>query len=265
MNDTTPQEKNETGDSHEPSAHAEQPVTEEALDAAARVEAVLFATEAPLPQAKIAAATELTTRQVRQAIDQLNDRYNEQNASFRIESIAGGYQMLTLPEYHDTLRRLLAAKKDTRLTQAALETLSIIAYRQPILRADIEAIRGVASGEVVRTLMERGLVKIVGRAEVLGRPMLYGTTKQFLEVFGLGCLEDLPKSDELRPTPEHASPPADTESDHAPGETDETANPPESMGEGQDEYEEQDEFDEEFGEDDDLEFDEEEEEEEEDR
>jgi segregation and condensation protein B len=89
-------------------------------------------------------------------------------------------------------------KKDSRLSQAAMETLAIVAYRQPILRADIESIRGVASGEVLRGLLERQLVKIVGRAEVIGRPMLYGTSKRFLEVFGLASLDDLPRVEELR-------------------------------------------------------------------
>lgn len=106
--------------------------------------------------------------------------------------------MMSQPQYHDVLARLVTSKKDTRLTQASLETLAIVAYRQPILRADIEAIRGVASGEVLRGLMERQLIKIVGRAEVIGRPMLYGTTKQFLEIFGLASLDDLPRMEELR-------------------------------------------------------------------
>ena len=106
--------------------------------------------------------------------------------------------MLTRPEYHDVVSRLFKNKSDSKLSQAAMETLAIVAYRQPILRADIEAIRGVASGEMLRSLMEKNLVKIVGRAEVLGRPMLYGTTRRFLEVFGLNGLEDLPNVEALR-------------------------------------------------------------------
>ena len=92
----------------------------------------------------------------------------------------------------------MKVKTDSKLSQAALETLAIVSYKQPIIRADVEAIRGVASGEIIRSLMYKGLVKILGRAEVIGRPLLYGTTKKFLEVFGLNSLKDLPNADELK-------------------------------------------------------------------
>jgi segregation and condensation protein B len=174
---------------------------EEAADreTAATVEAVLFATDSPISPAKIAQVAELPGRRdVKKAIETLNRRYEQMGCVFRIESIAGGYQILTLPEYHDVVSRLLRAHGEMRLSQAALEALAIIAYRQPILRADIEVIRGVACGEVLRGLMDKHLVKIVGRAEVLGRPMLYGTTRRFLEVFGLNDIKDLPKVEALR-------------------------------------------------------------------
>ena len=106
--------------------------------------------------------------------------------------------MLTLNVYNPWLKKMLRARSDTKLSPAALETLAIIAYKQPVIRADIEAVRGVAGGEVIRSLMYKGLVKIVGRAEILGRPMLYGTTKKFLEVFGLNSIKDLPKAEELK-------------------------------------------------------------------
>jgi len=168
-------------------------------DDIAVVEAALFASDTPLTPDKLARVANLPGRRpVGQAIEQLNARYEQMGCAFRVEEIAGGYQMLTLPAYHEALSRLLQARQETRLTQAAMETLSIVAYRQPVLRADVEAIRGVACGEVLRGLMEKQLVKIVGRAEVLGRPMLYGTTKRFLEVFGLSSLDDLPKTEELR-------------------------------------------------------------------
>jgi len=171
----------------------------EQLEIAATVEAILFSTDSALSPAKVAQIGELPgRREVKRAVAQLNERYERMGCTFRIESIAGGYQMLTMPEYHDVVARLHKARSDTRLSQAAMETLAIVAYRQPVLRADIEAIRGVACGEVLRGLMERQMVKIVGRAEVLGRPMLYGTTKRFLEVFGLNGLKDLPKVEELR-------------------------------------------------------------------
>ena len=106
--------------------------------------------------------------------------------------MAGGVQVLTVAEFGPLLARLHADRQSSRLSPAALETLSIIAYRQPIMRAELEAIRGVACGEVLRSLLERRLVKVVGRAEELGRPMLYGTTREFLKVFGLASLDDLP-------------------------------------------------------------------------
>ena len=162
------------------------------------VEAVLFASDESLTEARLANIAETSAKQVRQHIKNLNDKYQANNNAFRIEQIAGGYQMLTLSPYNHWLKKLLRARSDNKLSPAAMETLAIIAYKQPVMRADIEAIRGVAVGEVIRSLSYKGLVKIVGRAEVLGRPMLYGTTKKFLEVFGLNTLKDLPKAQELK-------------------------------------------------------------------
>jgi len=165
------------------------------------VEAVLFASDEPLTAARLANIVEVTTKQIREHIDNLNDKYQAGNHAFRIEKIAGGYQMLTLSSYNHWLKQLLRVRSETKLSPAAMETLAIIAYKQPVIRADIEAIRGVAVGEVIRSLCYKGLIKIVGRAEVLGRPMLYGTTKKFLEVFGLNTLKDLPKIEELKKPP----------------------------------------------------------------
>jgi len=162
------------------------------------VEAVLFASDESLSDSRLANIVETSSKQIRQHIKNLNDKYQANNNAFRIEQIAGGYQMLTLSPYNHWLKKLLRARSDNKLSPAAMETLAIIAYKQPVMRADIEAIRGVAVGEVVRSLSYKGLVKIVGRAEVLGRPMLYGTTKKFLEVFGLNSLKDLPKVQELK-------------------------------------------------------------------
>jgi len=111
--------------------------------------------------------------------------------------VAGGWQVMTLPAFGPIVARMKGVREQGRLTQAALESLAIIAYRQPILRADLESIRGVACGEVLRSLMDRRLVKIVGRADEVGRPMLYGTTNEFLKQFGIGKLEELPNSKEL--------------------------------------------------------------------
>ena len=191
-----------------------------AEEAAATVEAILFTSDSPVPAAKIAQIGDLPgQRVVKKSIAALNARYEAVGSAFRIEEIAGGFQMLTCPEYHDVLSRLLKARKDARLSQAAMETLAIVAYRQPILRADIEAIRGVACGEVLRGLMEKQLVKIVGRADVIGRPMLYGSTRRFLEAFGLASLKDLPNVEELRtgaadtPAPSAEQPGADADHD----------------------------------------------------
>ncbi|MHC4556208.1 MAG: SMC-Scp complex subunit ScpB [Planctomycetota bacterium] len=165
------------------------------------VEAVLFASDESLTDARLANIVEIGVKQVRQHIKNLNEKYQSNNSAFRIEQIAGGYQMLTLSPYNYWLKKLLRARSDSKLSPAALETLAIIAYKQPVMRADVEAIRGVAAGEVIRSLCYKGLVKIVGRAEVLGRPMLYGTTKKFLEIFGLNTLKDLPKVEELKKPP----------------------------------------------------------------
>jgi len=165
------------------------------------IEAILFASDEPLSETRIADIVESGVKQVRQHIDNLNERYEVNNNAFRIEQIAGGYQMLTLSPYNHWLKKLLRVRGDSKLSPAALETLAIIAYKQPVMRADIEAIRGVAAGDIIRSLCYKGLVKIVGRAEVLGRPMLYGTTKKFLELFGLNSLKDLPKIEELKKPP----------------------------------------------------------------
>jgi segregation and condensation protein B len=160
------------------------------------LEALLFSTHHPLTAGRLAELLDLeSTKPLRRAIKELNDQYVSTDRSFRVEQVAGGYQMLTLPEFGDILKTLHQREVDAKLTKAALETLAIIAYKQPILRADIEAIRGVACGETIRSLMEKHLVKIAGRAEIPGRPILYGTTKRFLELFGLNNLKDLPQSD----------------------------------------------------------------------
>ncbi|MEP0843806.1 MAG: SMC-Scp complex subunit ScpB [Phycisphaerae bacterium] len=163
------------------------------------VEAILFGADVPLTPGKIAGILGVgSVRDVRRHVEALNERYRQTGAAFRIENIAGGYQMLTLPEFNPWLKRLKQTRQDSKLSQAALETLAVVAYKQPVVRAQIEAIRGVAAGEMLNRLRELGLVKIVGRAEDVGRPLLYGTTKRFLDVFGLGSLEDLPAVEELK-------------------------------------------------------------------
>lgn len=163
------------------------------------IEAILFASDEPLSTARLADIAELEgTKQIRSTIETLNDKYRAGNNAFRIEQIAGGFQMMTLNIYNGWLKKLIRARSEGKLTAASLETLAIISYKQPVIRADIEAVRGVASGEIIRALMHKGLVKITGRAQVLGRPMLYGTTKKFLQLFGLNSLKDLPTVSELK-------------------------------------------------------------------
>ena len=133
------------------------------------------------------------------ALEQLAREHEEAARSYRLACVAGSWQFVTQPEYATWLRALVGHKlRPPRLSQPALETLAIIAYRQPIMRAEIEQVRGVTVDGVMQTLVERGLVEQVGRAEVVGRPMTYGTTGLFLEYFGLRSLEDLPAADELR-------------------------------------------------------------------
>ena len=163
------------------------------------IEAILFSTDVPLSPGKLAEIAGIdSTRPIKQTLEQLNRSYEERQAAYRIEERAGGYQLLTLPQYAQYIERLVRKKDEGRLTPAALESLAIVAYKQPITRAAVESIRGVACGDVLRSLMEHNLVKIVGRAEEIGRPMLYGTTRYFLEVFGLANLKDLPKADALK-------------------------------------------------------------------
>lgn len=188
----------------EPDQSATEEAEPEVSVDVAIVEALLLSTHHPLTAGRLAELMELpSTKCIRTAIKELNGLYEQSDRSFRIEQVAGGYQILTLPKFGEHLKKLHQKEIDSKLTKAALETLAIIAYKQPILRADLEAIRGVACGETIRSLMEKHLVKIAGRAEIPGRPILYGTTKRFLELFGLNNLKDLPASESL-PAPKNS-------------------------------------------------------------
>ncbi len=161
---------------------------------------------APLPSRKLAQHADLADgTQARTLVRKLNTLYDQENSAFRIEEVAGGFQLLTRPQFGPWLRRLHDSPVDVRLSGPALETLAVIAYRQPALRAELEAIRGVQCGEIVKQLMERELVRIVGRSQELGRPFLYGTTNRFLQVFGLKDLDDLPRASTLRQRAESLS------------------------------------------------------------
>lgn len=162
------------------------------------IEALLFASEVPLSAGELARADpDLDEEVVERLIGALRAEYERDGHAFDIYEIAGGYQLLTRPEFGPMLDRFHAVPVSPRLSTPALETLAIIAYRQPVGRAEIEEIRGVGAGGVLRTLQERGLVDVVGRADTLGRPLLYGTTQMFLSHFGFRSLADLPRPEEL--------------------------------------------------------------------
>jgi segregation and condensation protein B len=162
------------------------------------VEALLFAVQEPISIRKISEIVEdVEAKEIRDVIQQLREEYDTHDRVFQIEEIANGFQLLSRPEYHEWISKIRKKSGESKLSQQALETLSIIAYKQPIIRAEIEAIRGVQSGQMIRTLIEKSLVKITGRDEVLGRPLLYGTTTKFLDHFGLKSIKDLPKVEDL--------------------------------------------------------------------
>ncbi len=177
------------------------------------VEALLFSAQKPLSIRELATAIKgagaedelspnefarATEAEIAAALEQLKIEYVQEQHAFAITEKAEGWQLVTDPVFVRWVRQLFPAPKPARLTAPALETLAIIAYRQPIIRADVEAVRGVSIDGVLQTLMERGLVKIAGRAEVPGRPLLYETTQFFLDHFGLRALDELPNVEELR-------------------------------------------------------------------
>lgn len=176
----------------------------------ANLEAVLFLARAPLSSRKLAQLAGLPDgTRARTLLLRLNESYDAAASAFRVEEFAGGYQLLTRPCFAPWLRRMCEVPVEVRLSSPALETLAIVAYRQPVLRAEVEAIRGTQCAELLRQLMDRDLVRIVGRSEELGRPFRYGTTPRFLQVFGLRSLDELPRSGTLRRISNDSSSPAD--------------------------------------------------------
>jgi segregation and condensation protein B len=162
----------------------------------ARLEAALFLSRQPLPSRKLSQLAGLADgTEARTSVRRLNTLYDAGGSAFQIEDVAGGFQLMSRAKFAPWLDRLFETSVEARLSSPAMETLAVVAYRQPVLRAEIEAIRGVQCGEMLRQLMQRELVRIAGRSEELGRPYLYGTTKRFLQVFGLRDLEQLPHSE----------------------------------------------------------------------
>jgi segregation and condensation protein B len=159
----------------------------------ARVEAALFLASEPLTARKLARAAALPdSAEARRLVQKLRELYDADATAFQVEEIAGGYRLHARPAYRPWLLRAQRTGGEIKLSPAAVETLAVVAYRQPVPRADVEAVRGVGCGELLTHLMEKGLIRIVGRQESLGRPVLYGTTRRFLQAFGLGSLKDLP-------------------------------------------------------------------------
>jgi len=176
----------------------------------ATVEAALLAADEPLTPRKLAAVAGLAdAAEARRLVKRLQILYDQGDSAFQVEELAGGYQLLTRPEFHPWLSSLRGKQEELKLSASARETLAIIAYRQPIMRADIEAIRGVQCGDMLRLLMEKGLIRIAGRHHSLGRPVLYGTTRKFLQVFGLQDLRDLPAQTDLAPPKSSPAPAQD--------------------------------------------------------
>jgi segregation and condensation protein B len=162
------------------------------------VEALLFSSDRPVTAGRIAQICEAGDGHlIRGIIRELQEEYRAGGRAFSIKEIAGGYQLLTRPEFARYVKQLHDRQQQETLSKAALETLAIVAYRQPVMRAEVEDIRGVQCGHILRSLVEKRLIKVVGRSEDLGRPLLYGTTRQFLEAFELRSLKDLPKRGKL--------------------------------------------------------------------
>jgi len=183
-----------------------------------RLETILLLSREPLASRKLAQYANLADgTEARTLVRRLNEIYDNSGQAFRVEEVAGGFQLLSRPQFAPWLRRLQEVPGEVRLSAPSMETLAVVAYRQPVQRAEVEAIRGVASGEILRQLMERDFVRICGRSEEIGRPYLYATTKRFLQLFGLRSLDELPRAEVMRrdepQPPTLPSPPVEEETE----------------------------------------------------
>lgn len=189
------------------------------------VESLLFVAEEPLTVERIRSIIAVVTPdEVGSALSDLSDEYDTRDGGFYLREVAGGYQLRTRPEYTQWIKRLLQPKQQ-RLSKAALETLAIIAYKQPVMRSDVDYLRGVDCGGIMRMLLERKFIRILGRKEIPGRPMFYGTTRYFLEVFDLKDLKDLPTPKEIDALGKASSEPGDQPPDLNTDENPEADNP----------------------------------------
>jgi len=162
------------------------------------LEAVLFASDMPVEMERLSEIIDgLTPSEIMDLIDSLNREYETEGRSFRLVEVAGGFQFETLPQFGSFIEKLYRSKSRPKLSRASLETLAIVAYKQPISKVEIDALRGVDSDAAIRTLLNRDLIEITGRSEAVGRPIIYGTTQEFLRYFGLKDIKDLPGADEL--------------------------------------------------------------------
>lgn len=161
------------------------------------LEALLFLSGEPITLSVIRNVIDLSESEIKKLMDELIIQYRDQKGGLSIVEVANGYQMVTNPEYAEWVRKFKSTQLSGRLSMPALETLSIIAYKQPVIRAEIEQLRGVSSDSAIRTLLEKRLIKVIGRKEVPGRPFLYVTTREFLEYFGLKDLSELPTLKDL--------------------------------------------------------------------
>ena len=182
-----------------------------------RLEAVLFLARESISSRALSQYADLADgTEARTLVRLLNRRYEQQGRPLRVEEVAGGFRLLTRPQFASWLRRLPHVPSEQRLSPPALETLAVIAYRQPVLRADIEAIRGVNCGEILRQLLERDLIRIGGRSQELGRPYLYTTTRRFLQLFGLRSIQELPRAELFRAGDPDGSPPTQAPEEEKP-------------------------------------------------
>ena len=162
------------------------------------VEAIIFISEGPATIAEIQDILEgLDSETINSIVQELKSDYEQRNSGIKLIEVAGGYQMVTSPNYANFIKKFYKKKHSEKLTLPSLETLSIIAYKQPVTRVEIESIRGVNVDGVIKNLLEKGLIRIVGKKEVIGRPFVYGSTRNFLEYFGLNSLEELPPVEEF--------------------------------------------------------------------
>ncbi len=162
------------------------------------LEAVIFSSPDPLSMERLSELLEISVGQIRDLVARLNEEYTQNGRAFEIQSLAGGWQLVSRRRYAYLIRRLLKTRIKPRLSRAALESLSVIAYKQPVTKGEIEAIRGVKADGVVRTLLERHLIMICGRSDAVGRPLLYRTTREFLETFGIDSVDELPRLKEMK-------------------------------------------------------------------